>query len=147
MAAGPAIVEKAQQAVQRGESRFLRHIMESNDGVLTPEQVSAACREGDEAALDIIRESGEMIGDVLAGLVNFFNPSQIFIGGGISNFGNHLLVSIRRAVLHRSLPIATTQLQINFSKIGADAGIRGVIALALEYLFIDDDQTNITIYN
>ena len=74
-------------------------MLDENGGILRPEDVSAACREGDEAALEIIRSSGQMIGDVLAGLVNFFNPSHIFVGGGISNFGNHLLVSIRRAVL------------------------------------------------
>ena len=47
----------------------------------TPKTSTTACREGDPAALDIIRASGQMIGDVLAGLVNFFNPSHIFIGG------------------------------------------------------------------
>ena len=99
MAAGPAIAEKAMQAAKDGASPLLRQMMETNGGVLRPEDVNAACREGDQAALEIIRASGQMIGDVLAGLVNFFNPSHIFIGGGITNFGNHLLVSIRRAVL------------------------------------------------
>ena len=84
--------------------------------------------------------SGQMIGDVLASLVNFFNPSHIFIGGGISNFGNHLLVAIRRAVLRRSLPLATTHLQINFSRIGSDVGIFGVLALVLDYLFVDEEK-------
>jgi glucokinase-like ROK family protein len=87
MAAGPAIIQAGLLAVQNGESELLRQMIEDNDGVLTPELISAACREGDEAALGIIRASGQMIGDVLASLVNFFNPSHIFIGGGISNFG------------------------------------------------------------
>jgi glucokinase-like ROK family protein len=140
MAAGPAITEKALLAANNGESPLLLQLMQNNHGVMTPELVSAACREGDEAALEIIRNSGQMIGDVLAGLVNFFNPSHIFVGGGISNFGNHLLVSIRRAVLRRSLPLATTHLMINFSRMGADAGVRGVVALALEYLFVDEEH-------
>ena len=140
MAAGPAITEKASRAAQNGESDLLLRMMKENGGVMSPELVSAACREGDEAALEIIRSSGQMIGDVLAGLVNFFNPSHIFVAGGISNFGNHLLVAIRRAVLRRSLPLATTDLQINFSHIGAIAGNKGVIALVLEYLFVDEDK-------
>jgi predicted NBD/HSP70 family sugar kinase len=140
MAAGPAIAEKALKAVQNGESEILLRFMNENGGLMSPELVSAACREGDETALEIIRSSGQMIGDVLASLVNFFNPSHIFIAGGISNFGNHLLVAIRRAVLRRSLPLATTNLQINFSHIGAAAGNMGVIALALEYLFVDEDK-------
>ncbi|PKN84179.1 MAG: transcriptional regulator [Chloroflexi bacterium HGW-Chloroflexi-8] len=140
MAAGPAITEKAIKAAQNGESELLLRFMKENEGIMTPELVSAACREGDEAALEIIRSSGQMIGDVLASLVNFFNPSHIFIAGGISNFGNHLLVAIKRAVLRRSLPLATTDLQINFSHIGAIAGNKGVIALVLEYLFVDEDK-------
>jgi glucokinase-like ROK family protein len=140
MAAGPAIAEKAMQAARNGKSELLQKMMESNGGVLTPENVNLACREGDEAALEIIRASGQMIGDVLAGLVNFFNPSHIFIGGGIANFGNHLLIAIKRAVLRRSLPLATTNLTINFSRIGSDAGIIGAIMLALEYLFVINDD-------
>ncbi len=140
MAAGPSIAEKAMQAAKNGSSPLLRQVMEANGGVLRPEDVSVACREADQAALEIIRASGEMIGDVLASLVNFFNPSHIFIGGGIANFGNHLLVAIRRAVLRRSLPLATTHLSINFSRMGAEVGVIGAVALAREYLFMVEDR-------
>jgi len=140
MAAGPAIAEKAMQAARSGASPLLRQLMEANGGGLRPEDVAVACREGDQAALEIIRASGQMIGDVLASLVNFFNPSHIFIGGGIVNFGNHLLVAIRRAVLRRSLPLATTHLSINFSRMGAEAGVTGAVALAREYLFVVPDE-------
>lgn len=140
MAAGPAIAEKAMQAARDGKSELLKRMMQDNGGILTPEDVNGACREGDEASLEIIRASGQMIGDVLAGLVNFFNPSHIFIGGGIANFGNHLLIAIKRAVLRRSLPLATTNLAINFSRTGSDAGIMGAVMLALEYLFVVEDD-------
>jgi glucokinase-like ROK family protein len=140
MAAGPAITERAMQAARNGSSPLLSQMMEANGGVLRPEDVNSACREGDQAALEIIRASGQMIGDVLASLVNFFNPSHIFIGGGVTNFGNHLLVSIRRAVLRRSLPLATTNLSINFSRMGSEAGVTGAVALAREYLFIVEGQ-------
>ena len=140
MAAGPAIAEKAMQAARDGKSELLQKILEINGGVLTPENVNTACREGDEAALEIIRASGQMIGDVLAGLVNFFNPSHIFIGGGIANFGNHLLIAIKRAVLRQSLPLATTNLAISFSRAGSDAGVIGAVMLALEYLFVVKDD-------
>jgi predicted NBD/HSP70 family sugar kinase len=140
MAAGPAIAEMAMHAARTGRSPLLRKMMEEKGGLLTAEEVNAACREGDEEALEIIRKCGQMIGEVLAGLVNFFNPSHIFIGGGIANFGNHLLIAIKRSVLRRSLPLATTSLAINFSKAGADAGMIGSIMLALDYLFMVEDD-------
>ena len=140
MAAGPAIASKAMEAARNGTSAILSQMRESNGGQLRPEDVNAACREGDQAALDIIRESGQMIGDVLASLVNFFNPSHIFVGGGITNFGNHLLVAIRKAVLHRSLPLATTHLSIKFSRMSSNVGVMGAISLALDYLFTIEDS-------
>lgn len=143
MAAGPAIAAKAVEAAQAGSSPILAQLREANEGLLRPEDVNTACREGDPASLDIIRESGQMIGDVLASLVNFFNPSHIFIGGGISNFGNHLLVAIRRAVLHRSLPLATTHLSIKFSRMSSNAGVMGSISLALDYLFTVEDNPHL----
>jgi len=145
MAAGPAIASKATEAARSGGSPILAQMMEVNGGTLRPEDVNAACREGDQASLDIIRASGRMVGDVLAGLVNFFNPSHVFIGGGIANFGNHLLVAIRSAVLQRSLPLATTHLTIQYSRTGSDAGVTGAIALALEYLFAIEDQPHMLI--
>ena len=140
MAAGPAIASKALEAARNGSSPSLHHMQEANGGAIRPEDVNAACREGDRAALDIIRDSGQMIGDVLASLVNFFNPSHIFVGGGITNFGNHLLVAIRKAVLNRSLPLATTHLSIKFSRMGSNAGVMGSISLALDYLFTVEDN-------
>jgi glucokinase-like ROK family protein len=140
MAAGPAIASRARESARNGSSQILRQMWEANGGDLRPEDVNAACREGDQAALDIIRDSSQMIGDVLASLVNFFNPSHIFVGGGITNFGNHLLVAIRKAVLHRSLPLATTHLSIKFSRMGSNVGVMGAIALALDYLFAIEDN-------
>ena len=145
MAAGPSIAEKAMQAARNGLSPLMRQMMEANNGILRPEDVNTACRDGDDAALEIIRSSGQMVGEVLATLVNFFNPSHIFIGGGIANFGNHLLVSIRRAVLRRSLPLATNHLSINFSRAGSNAGTVGAVALALEYLFIVEDDPHVIV--
>jgi predicted NBD/HSP70 family sugar kinase len=142
ISAGPAIASRALEAARNGSSPLLRLAWETNGG-LRPEDVNVACREGDQAALDIIRESGQMIGDVLASLVNFFNPSHIFIGGGIANFGNHLLVAIRRAVLHRSLPLATTHLSIKFSRVGSNVGVMGAISLALDYLFAIEDNLHL----
>ncbi len=71
-----------------------------------------------------------------------FRSSCIYLNfvGGITNFGNYLLAAIRRAVLYRSLPPATTHLSVNFSRVGSNAGVMGVISLALDYLFAIEDN-------
>jgi glucokinase-like ROK family protein len=134
-AAGPAIAERSLTAAQAGKSSILLKYYEKNGKVLSAEDVGHAAREGDAIAIEVIRECGQCVGDVLAGLVNFYNPDMIVIGGGVSNLGNLLLSSIRQAVLGRSLPLATRNLQIVFSGIGQDAGILGAVNLALDYIF------------
>jgi glucokinase-like ROK family protein len=132
VAAGPAIAERSLHAAQAGKSPILLKYYKKNGHILRAEDVGSASREGDAVATEIIRESGQYIGDVLAGLVNFYNPGMIVIGGGVSNLGNLLLSSIRQTVLRRSLPLATRNLLIVFSEIGSDAGVIGAINLAMD---------------
>ena len=47
---------------------------------------------------------------MLAGMVNFFNPSLIVIGGGVAASGDLFLAAIRETVYRRSLPLATREL-------------------------------------
>jgi len=135
LASGPAIAERALVAAQAGESPILLKHYEENGRVLRTEDVGEAAREGDALSIEMIQESGRLVGDVLSGLVNFYNPEMIVIGGGVANLGNMLLSSIRQTVLRRSLPLATRDLGIVFSEIGADAGVIGAVNLAMDYLF------------
>ena len=97
-------------------------------------EAGVAAQQGDAFAIEVVRESGRLVGEVLAALVNFYNPDMIVIGGGVSNLGDLLLSSIRQAVFKRSLPLATRNLQIVFSGIGPDAGMLGAIGLGLDYV-------------
>ena len=135
LAGGPAIAERAMRAVEAGKSPILSKRWDTNNGWLTAEDVGVAAREGDTLSIEIIRETGQMVGEVLASLVNFYNPAMIVIGGGVSKLGDILLSSIRQAVLNRSLPLATRNLDLVFSAIGTDAGIIGAINLAMDYIF------------
>jgi predicted NBD/HSP70 family sugar kinase len=135
LAAGPAIAERSLVAARAGRSPNLLDRYEKNGGMLRAEDVGAAAREGDALAIEVIRESGQLVGEVLAGLVNFYNPDMIVIGGGVSDLGDLLLSSIRQAVFNRSLPLATRNLQIAFSGIGAASGMLGAVSLALNYVF------------
>ncbi len=142
VAGGPAIAKRSLIAAQAGRSPFLLEQYERKGGKITAEDVGIAAREGDAVAIEVIRESGQLIGDVLAALVNFYNPEMIIIGGGVSNLGNQFLSSIRQAVLNRSLPLATRNLNIVFSGTGSDAGIIGAVNLAMDYIFTVESTTN-----
>ncbi|HBT16523.1 MAG TPA: sugar kinase, partial [Firmicutes bacterium] len=99
--------------------------------------VGLAASMGDAASVEIIKESGKFIGQVLAKLINFFNPSLVVIGGGVANLGDLFLASIRGAVYNRSLPLATRNLSIERSVLNEQAGIIGAAAMVLDKLFLE----------
>jgi predicted NBD/HSP70 family sugar kinase len=79
-----------------------------------------------------MRESGRVLGEVLAAAVNFSNPSVIVIGGDAADAHEQLLAGVREVVYQRSLPLATRHLRIIPSQLGDRAGVRGASVMAVE---------------
>jgi glucokinase-like ROK family protein len=131
MAAAPAITRLATEAAEAGESRVLADCLKAN-GKLTAVDVGQASRNGDAAANAIIQRAGSLIGQMLASVVNFFNPSHVFIGGGVTQIGPLFLASVRQSVYHRSLALSTRHLEIQYTPLGAHAGLVGAGALAMQ---------------
>lgn len=131
MAAAPAIVRQATLAAEAGESPLLAASLAAN-GAITPEDVGQASRNGDAAANRIIQDAGSLIGQMLASVVNFFNPSHVFIGGGLTRIGPLFLASVRQSVYHRSLALSTRHLEIQYTPLAERAGVVGAGALAMQ---------------
>ena len=131
VAGGRAIARRAEALAREGRSAQLSSILEEKKR-LSFNDVIQALDDMDPVAVELMRESGNAIGKVLASLVNFFNPSHIVIGGGVSQVNDVLLAAIRESVYRQSLPIATRTLAIQHSALGADAGIIGAAALTLD---------------
>jgi predicted NBD/HSP70 family sugar kinase len=70
--------------------------------------------------------------------VNFFNPSLIVFGGGVSRAGDLLLPGIRQAVLELSLPLATRNLRIDITRLGDTAGTIGAAFAVIDLLLRAD---------
>jgi predicted NBD/HSP70 family sugar kinase len=130
MAAGPAIVRLATEAALAGESPMLAECLQAQ-GRLDALDVGAASRAGDAAANRIIQHAGSLIGQMLASVVNFFNPSHVFLGGGIVGIGPLFLASVRQSVYQRSLALSTRHLAVQVAPLGAMGGLIGTGVLAM----------------
>jgi predicted NBD/HSP70 family sugar kinase len=86
----------------------------------------------------LVRESGRVIGDVLSGLVNAFNPQVILIGGDLAEADEQLFAGVREAVYRRATPLATRRLRIARSVLGDRAGALGAAVMALEHVLDPD---------
>ncbi|GAA5041238.1 putative NBD/HSP70 family sugar kinase [Thermocatellispora tengchongensis] len=105
--------------------------------------VVALVQSGNTQALRLVREAGRLIGEVLASLVNFYNPEVIVIGGALARVHDHLLAGIRETIYRRSLPLATHHLTIVPSHTGEDAAALGAGILAIEHYLAPDNINRI----
>jgi glucokinase-like ROK family protein len=131
MAAGPAIARAATEAAQNGQSPLLKQMLDER-GVLKLQDMAQASREGDAAANAIVQRSGALVGQMLAAVVNFYNPSHIFIGGSIQKIGPLFLAAVRQSVYHRSLALSTRHLDIQYTPLGERAGLIGAGVLGMQ---------------
>jgi predicted NBD/HSP70 family sugar kinase len=91
-------------------------------------------RAGEPAAVRLVRDSGRLIGEVLAASVNLYNPSVIVIGGDVAQAHEQLLAGVREVVYQRSLPLATRHLRIVRSQLADRAGVIGAAVMVIEHV-------------
>ncbi len=95
-------------------------------------------RAGDPTATRMVREAGRALGQVLAGSVNFFNPSVLVIGGDLGQAHEQLLAGMREVIFERSLPLATRDLRTEPSELGDRAGVVGAAIMVIEHVLAPD---------
>ncbi len=117
-AAGPAIARRYCQ---------LRGLPASAD--LRP--VVAAAGLGDALATQVIAEGGRILGTVLAGLVDVFDPQALILGGGVAQLGELWWSPFEEAVRANPLP-ASKKVQIRRAQLGDQAVLIGAAWLAGE---------------
>jgi glucokinase-like ROK family protein len=134
LAGGAALGRAGEAAALDGRSARLQAAFDLH-GSLSAEDVARAASFGDPVAVAQLQAAGRLVGSMLAGIVNFFNPSLIVIGGGVANSPDQLMAAIRGTIYRRSLPLATRDLSIQRSSLGALAGVIGASSMVVDQLF------------
>ena len=134
IAGGAALARDAMVAVESKQSTFLADRLKKNK-VLTGYDVTEGALHGDAWSVDAITQAGRQVGQVLATIINFYNPSLVVIGGGVSSAGNLLLAAVRETVYRRSLPLATRDLEIRLGEVKDEVGLRGAAEMVIAELF------------
>jgi predicted NBD/HSP70 family sugar kinase len=88
---------------------------------------------GDPAANLAARTAGWHLGEVLAVVVNFFNPEVLVLGGSLAA-ADPLVASLRAAIYERCLPMASEAVEIATASDAPEAGVRGAAWLILDRL-------------
>jgi glucokinase len=128
LASGTAIARRAREvANEQPRSGLGRLAIERQ---VLGEDVTRLAQEGDESALQVLKETGRWLGIGLEGFVNIFNPEVIAIGGGASRAGELILAPARKEVQRKALPPSRDLVEIKEATLGPASGVLGAAALA-----------------
>jgi glucokinase len=131
MCSGTALAREATRiARERPESGLGRAHAEGRE-IVGP-LVTELAHDGDIAAIDALALIGTWLGVGIANLVNMLNPDVVVVGGGVIAAGELLLSPAREVVAARALSPSKEHVQIVPARFGAESGMLGAAALALD---------------
>lgn len=92
----------------------------------------SAYEAGDSLAFEVIEQCIGFWGMAVANIVSLFNPEKIIFGGGVFGPATKLIPAIRKEASRWAQPISITQVALDISSLGGDAGVYGAGFLALK---------------
>lgn len=110
---------------------LMRQLREHGVVVERTADVVALASNADPLASRIVRRAGHRLGEVLSGVVNFFNPHAVFLTGSLSS-SEPFIAAVRSRVYEGCHPLVTRALRIEAASTGADAILYGAARLAVD---------------
>ncbi|WP_087974248.1 ROK family transcriptional regulator [Oceanobacillus rekensis] len=104
---------------------------------LTGKKVYEYAQNGDKVCIDILQETGMVIGIGLTNLIHLINPSKIVLGGGVLKSEKFILPVIKQTIQERALTPQAKETEVAVSTLGDDATLLGAVSLLLVELFDD----------
>jgi glucokinase-like ROK family protein len=134
LAGGAALARQGAAAAADGSSPFLAALL-ADGRTISSADVGAAAVHGDQVGLELLMGSARLVGQSIARIVNFFNPSLIVLGGGVVSTSDAYVAVVREVVYRQSLPLATRDLRITRSTLSQGPGPVGAAAMVVDELF------------
>lgn len=127
-ASGPAIAERAREALAGGEPSAMPAVVGGDLSRLSAAIVYDAAKQGDRLAQEVVRETARILGIGIANLLNIFNPEVVVLAGGVTQAGDQLFEPMRAEVRRRAFKPAVDACRIVPGALQGNAGVIGAAA-------------------
>ncbi len=97
----------------------------------TAKEIFDEAKKGDEVALKMVDQVGNLLGKALANTACVVNPEAFVIGGGMSKAGPILIEAIRKEFKRYAFH-ASRETEFKLAELGNNAGIYGGVRMVLE---------------
>ena len=130
-ASGEGIANRTRQIIQDNKD-YSGELTAKAIHEITSHDVFVAFENHDWLAKKVIKTAVECWGMAIANLVSLFNPEKIILGGGVFGPAISLIPAIKKEATKWAQPISITQVSVEPSALGNDAGVYGAGFLALK---------------
>ena len=103
---------------------------------LSLEDISLAAQKGVTIARNLLSRSGELMGGLLATVINIFDPEKVVLAGKLSDeeHHSHLVRSLRETCSNQIMSLRSAPMVLEESPLSSDASLIGAGALVFEKL-------------
>ena len=127
-ASGPAIADRAREALWDGANSRMLQLVGGEPALITAQTVYDAAEQGDEIAREVVRDTARFLGTGIANLLNGLNPDVVVIAGGVTQAGDALFEPLRNEVKKRAFKPAVQACRIVPGALPGTAGVVGAVA-------------------
>jgi glucokinase len=129
---GPAIAERAREALEIGQASMLPDMVQGRIDRITAQTVYEASERGDVVAREVVRDTARFLGAGIANLLNIFNPDVVVVAGGVTQAGEALFEPLNAEVRRRAFRPAVDACRIVPGILPGTAGVVGAVATFLQ---------------
>jgi glucokinase len=133
-ASGEGMAKVAREILQE-QNDYAGELKSKRTETITAPDIFAAFERKDAVAGQVVQQCVEFWGMAVANLISIFNPEKIIFGGGVFGPGAQFLGAIKEEASKWAQPISMTQVSLEVSGLGGDAGVYGAGFLALKSMY------------
>jgi len=99
----------------------------------SPEEVSALILDGDPQAEKALGQTCRCLAIAIGAAINFMDPEQVLISGGLASLGETLLEPLRKELMACVFPELLVEIAIECGALGVHAGAMGAALFARDF--------------
>lgn len=134
IASGMAIKKEIQKLLNEGVKSIIADELERGKRI-TLRMITEAVLRGDKVASKLVCDTGVHLGVGISNVVNLLNPELIILGGTLVGARKILTETIVNSIRTHCLPKPSSEVRVEVSKLGDNAGVLGASTLITRKFF------------
>jgi glucokinase len=118
------------EKLEEGKQSIVQSWVDADYSKISAQMISEAFDLEDSLAIEVLHETGTILGFGLSNVINLLNPEIIIVGGGMSAAGDRLLKTTRETIQNHALKLSSQACKVVQAQLGGRAGMIGAAAYA-----------------